>query len=165
MPGLILGLWVLAGIDGKTAGGILGLSLLIWCAFSLANPRVRLPDRLQKPLAPFSGFLTGVLNGVTGSQVMPAVPYLMMLGLERNRFIAAINCSFTLSSVIMAIGLNSLGLFSSDALSLSVVGTGFIFFGLNLGERIRHRLSPERFRIAVLMMLIAMGVSLLSQAG
>jgi uncharacterized membrane protein YfcA len=45
-----------------------------------------------------------------------------------------------------------------------VLGTAGIFIGLNAGERVRHRLSPNRFRIAVLMMLSAMGISLLSQA-
>ncbi|MEP0562923.1 MAG: sulfite exporter TauE/SafE family protein, partial [Paracoccaceae bacterium] len=164
LPGLVLGLWVLSAIDGVLAGGVLGLLLLLWCVFTLVNPSVRLPTYLERPLGPVSGFLTGLLNGVTGSQVMPTAPYLMMLGLQRDQFIVTINCSFTMSSLVMAVGLNRLGLFSVDALILSVIGSAFIFFGLNIGERIRHRLSPDRFRIAVLVMLIAMGFSLLGRA-
>ena len=164
LPGLFIGLWVLSTIDGTVAGGILGAMMLVWCAFSLLNPNLALPRGWERPLAPVSGFLTGLLNGVTGSQVMPSVPFLMMLGLDRNLFIAALNCSFTMSSLVMAIGLNRLGLFSTEALVISVLGTAGIFIGLNAGERVRHRLSPNRFRIAVLMMLSAMGISLLSQA-
>ena len=164
IPGLILGLWVLSRIDAAQAGGVLGLMLLLWCAFHFAKPDLRLPVRLQRPLGPLSGFVTGVLNGVTGSQVMPAVPYLMMLHLGRNQFIQSINCSFTLSSLIMAAGLNRLGLFGLDALVLSIIGTLFIYFGLKVGERARAHLSPDRFRLAVLAMLAAMGVSLLTQA-
>lgn len=164
VPGLLLGLWALSLIDGMTAAGVLGVILLLWCGFSLATPDLRLPPGLERPLAPVSGFLTGLVNGVTGTQVMPSVPYLMMLRLERNLFIQAVNCSFTMSSVIMALGLNRIGLFTTDALIISVAGTAFIFIGLSAGERMRHRLSPERFRIAVLLMLMAMGVSLLAQA-
>ena len=164
IPGLILGLWILSRIDGALAGGILGLMLLLWCAFSLASPETKLPSKWERPLGPVSGFLTGMINGVTGSQVMPSVPFLMMLRLKRNLFIAAINCSFTLSSIVMAIGLSQLGLFRADAALLSIIGTGFVFFGLTAGERIRRNLSANRFRIAVLVMLSAMGASLIVQA-
>ncbi|MEL6618111.1 MAG: sulfite exporter TauE/SafE family protein [Pseudomonadota bacterium] len=164
VPGLILGLWALSRIDGAQAGGVLGAMLLLWCVFTLARPELRLAPRWERPLGPLSGFLTGTINGVTGSQVMPAVPYLMMLNLDRNLFIQAINCSFTLSSVVMAIGLNRLGLFTTQAAVLSVLGTAFIFIGLKAGEWVRHRMSPERFRLGVLLMLIAMGASLLWNA-
>jgi uncharacterized membrane protein YfcA len=70
------------------------------------------------------------------------------------------NCSFTLSSVIMAVGLKRLGLFTADAVILSVIGIAFAFSGLKFGEVVRHYLSPDAFRLAVLVMLSAMGVSL-----
>ena len=41
---------------------------------------------------------------------MPVVPFLMMLHLERPLFIQAVNCSFTLSSGVMALGLAAMGL-------------------------------------------------------
>ena len=164
IPGLIFGLWTLSVIGGRQAGAVLGLMLLVWCVFSLATPNLRLAPKWERPLGPISGFLTGLVNGVTGSQVVPSVPYLMMLQLDRNLFIQAVNCSFTLSSIIMAIGLNHLGLFSMDALILSIAGVALIGFGLKAGARIRNHLSPDRFRIAVLVMLIAMAVSLLVQA-
>ena len=104
LPGLAMGLWLLTLIDGVIAGGILGSVLLLWCAFAYAKPDFRLSVIWERRLGPVSGFLTGVTNGVTGSQVMPSMPYLMALHLERNLFLQAINCSFTLSSVIMAVG-------------------------------------------------------------
>jgi len=164
VPGLVVGLWALALVDGRHAGGVLGMVLVLWCAFAYANPDLRLPERWEKRLGPVSGFLTGAVNGLTGSQVMPSMPYLMALHLDRNVFIQAINCSFTLSSLIMAIGLERLGLFTTDAVIVSALGTAFAFSGLKLGERIRHRLSPDAFRLAVLVMLAVMGVSLVVRA-
>ena len=164
VPGLIIGLWALALVDGRLAGGVLGVVLILWCLFSYAKPELRLPNRWERICSPISGFLTGLVNGVTGSQVMPSMPFLMALHLDRNVFIQAINCSFTISSLIMAFGLGRLGLFSVDGVFLSLVGTGFAFAGLRIGERIRHGLSPEVFRLGILIMLTLMGLTLMARA-
>jgi uncharacterized membrane protein YfcA len=164
LPGLCLGLLVLSQINGVQAGAIFGATLLAWCAFSFAKPDLRLPASWERPLAPVSGIVTGFINGVTGSQVMPAVPFLMMLNLGRNPFIQAVNCSFTLSSFVMAFGLGQLGLFSRDALLVSAFGVCFIFAGLRLGGAIRHRLSEKLFRLGVLGMLSVMGFGLILPA-
>lgn len=162
LPGLTIGLWILSGIDGIKAGAILGGILLSWCVFSLAKPSLRLPIGWERSAAPISGFVTGAINGVTGSQVMPVVPFLMALHLDRNLFIQAINCSFTLSSFVMLLGLGHLGLFSKSDLIISVLGTGLVFVGLTVGSAIRHRLSESIFRNAVLAMLFLMGVGLIA---
>lgn len=164
VPGLILGLWLLDAFDGETAGAILGLVLLAFCLFSYVNPNYHLPAKLEAPLSPLSGFMTGTFNGITGSQVMPSMPFLMSLGLERNLFIQSINCSFTLSSFIMAFGLTQLGLFSTQALIISICGVAAAFFGVRLGERIRSRLSPEQFRNAILALLVVMAIILIIKA-
>lgn len=161
VPGLLLGLWLLGAVDGARAGAVLGVVLLVFVVFSFARPNMRLPARLEAPLQPLSGLLTGVVNGITGSQVMPSMPFLMALHLERNMFIQAINCSFTMSSLIMIAGLAQLGLLTLDALLVSILGTVFALSGIRLGERIRHRLSPGTFRLAILVMLTAMGISLI----
>lgn len=164
VPGLLFGLWALARVDGPQAGGVLGVVLLLWCAFTLAKPDVQLPAQWARRLGPISGFCTGAVNGVTGSQVMPCMPYLMALNLERNLFLQAINCSFTLSSLVMAIGLTRLGVFSLDAVVVSTVGAITASFGMALGGKIRARLSAEAFRLALVAMLVAMAISLISRA-
>lgn len=161
LPGLAIGLWTLSRIDGVLAGAALGGMLILWCIFMLAKPELRLPADWERTLAPLSGFVTGIINGVTGSQVMPSVPFLMMLHLDRNQFIQAINCSFTLSSLVMAFGLGQLGLFSRDDLVISAVGTCLVIFGVRLGSAIRHRLSETLFRNAIVIMLSIMGLSLI----
>lgn len=164
LPGLVLGLWILLAIEGVQAAAFLGIVLLLWCAFSIKKPDVRIPEGWESTLAPVSGFLTGMINGMTGSQVMPSVPFLMMLNLERDAFIQAVNCSFTLSSVVMAFGLGQLGLFSQEDFLISAFGTGCVFFGVSVGGAIRERLSETLFRNAILAMLALMGLSLVLSA-
>lgn len=161
LPGLALGLWTLAYIDGRLAGAILGIMMLVWCAFTFAKPELSIAANWHRPLAPIVGFITGTINGVTGSQVMPMVPFVMMLRLERNLFIQVVNCSFTLSSLVMIVGLVQLGLFSWQDVLISVIGLIFVRFGVSQGAAIRHRLSESLFRHSVLIMLSIMGLALI----
>jgi len=161
LPGLALGLWTLAYIDGRLAGAILGCMMLVWCAFTFAKPELSIASHWERPLAPFAGVFTGLINGITGSQVMPMVPFLMMLHLERNLFLQAANCSFTLSSIVMALGLSKLGLFSLQDVLISAIGVCFVMLGLSVGAAIRYQLSEELFRQGVLVMLSLMGLALI----
>ncbi|MEO1494389.1 MAG: sulfite exporter TauE/SafE family protein [Pseudomonadota bacterium] len=163
IPGVIAGLWLLGSVDGIAAGIALGVVLIGYCTFAYANPNLRLPARLERPLQPVSGLLTGIVNGTTGSQVMPSMPFLMALHMEKNRFVQAINISFTLSSLIMVIGLNRMGLFTTEGVVLSIIGTVFAVAGIRLGERVRDRLNADQFRLAVLAMLSVMGLVLIAR--
>lgn len=161
IPGLILGLWCLSGIDGSSAKIVFGLVLLIWCGFSFLTPNLRLPIHLEGVIAPISGICTGFLNGLTGSQVMPVVPFLMSLNLDRNTFIQAANCSFTMSSLIMMVGLGHLGLFTAADIVISSLGVVCVFIGVKLGSSIRESLSETTFKNVILAMLTMMSISLL----
>ena len=164
IPGVVAGLWVLARVDGAAAAAVLGCVLILWCLFALAKPDLVMPSGWAGALAPVSGALTGLLNGLTGSQVMPLMPYLMTLQLDRATFLQAMNASFTLSSLVMAAGLSRLGLFTPGALWVSVIGTAGVIVGVRAGARIRARLSPDAFRLGVLVMLMLMGLGLLARA-
>ena len=95
---------------------------------------------------------------------MPCVPYLMALNLDRSLFIQATNISFTLSSLIMAIGLTRLELFTLDAIKISIAGLVLVYFGLKLGSKVRPFLSPDNFRLAVLVVLFITALGLLLKA-
>ncbi|MFK7944475.1 MAG: sulfite exporter TauE/SafE family protein [Paracoccaceae bacterium] len=163
VPGLLVGLWLLDSVNGGAAGAVLGLVLLLFVAFSWSRPDMRLPATWERPLQPVSGALTGLVNGVTGSQVMPSMPFMMSLHLERNMFVQAINCSFTLSSMIMVAGLAKLGLMTWEAVIVSTIGTAFALIGIRVGERIRDQLSPDQFRIGILAVLSVMGLALIAK--
>ena len=162
--GVIFGLTLLSVIDGNLAGAVLGLILILWCMFSYIAPDFKLPEPKERQIGILSGLSTGFINGLTGSQVMPCVPYLMALKLDKNMFIQATNASFTISSLVMAIGLIRLELFTVNVLKLSMVGLIFVFLGLKLGAKIRSQLSPDSFRMAALAMLSITALGLLLKA-
>ena len=92
---------------------------------------------------------------------MPLVPFLMSLHLGRNAFIQAANCSFTMSSVIMMIGLGYLGLFTGSDVVISTLGVLCVFIGVKAGAAIRERLSEKTFQKMILSILTTISIGLL----
>ena len=158
--GIFIGLALLMWLDPVISSAMLGLVLIIYCVITITQPAFRLPTALGRHLEIPVGFTTGLVNGVTGSQVMPVLPYLLSLQLDRNIFVQAINISFTISSGVFAIGLAWVGLFTFDTAQISFVGLVAMLVGLKLGIPIRRRLPQSSFRRAVLGLLVLLGAGL-----
>ena len=163
VPGVFLGLLLLIWLAPYISTAILGIALIIYCWFALSNPEFLLPKRLRNKLALPTGFLTGVVNGFTGSQVMPLLPYMLSLGLSPSHFVQAINCSFTLSSILMALGLLGLELITLEIALISIMGIIPVYIGTKIGSKTREHLNSAVFRKLVLISLILMGCVLAGQ--
>ena len=51
------------------------------------------------------GLVNGIFTGLTGSQMMPLLPYMLALRLDTNRFVQANNIAVTLASAFLATAL------------------------------------------------------------
>ena len=94
---------------------------------------------------------------------MPVLPFLLALRLDPQRFIQAINISFSLSSIVMAVGLAKLGLMTAESVWISLLGLVPVYAGTSVGGIVRQRMNAATFRQVVLLMLIAFGVVLVSK--
>lgn len=163
IPGVILGLLLLDYLNAPILAAALGIVLVGYCLFTLSRRELIMPNGFEKIFVAPTGFVTGVINGVTGSQVMPVLPFLLSLQLDSNRFVQAINISFTISSFIMMFGLIQLGLMPLESVLVSLGGIVFVYIGVQAGSRIRQRLSPEFYRKLVLIFLIMSGLGLIAK--
>ena len=164
IPGVILGLWLLIWLPSHFSSSVLGGILILYCSFAVFNPEYSLSHYFKKILALPTGFITGIMNGLTGSQVMPLLPFMLSINLPPRRLIQAINCSFTLSSVLMAFGLIKLELMTSEAVTVSFAGLFPVYLGTKVGGKIRDRVTPTAFRTLVLLVLAIMGFLLVMQS-
>ena len=158
------GLWALTQMRGESAAAVLGVVLLMYVAFALANARFVLIEARTRKFEPAIGAATGFVNGLTGSQVMPLIPYLLSLDIARERFVQASNQSFTLSSVAMFVGLGVAGLMTAPVVAVSTIGLVLVALGVRIGRRISRHLAPQAFRTAVLIVLAALGLGLILRA-
>lgn len=160
IPGLLIGLTILVAINVDVAKIILGLVLILYALLALTNRSFSVSETWERRLKLPVGFLTGFINGLTGSQVMPVLPYLLSLELNKNTFIQAINISFTLSSLIMLFGLIQLGYLSLNTFLTAVAGaipvTSIVFFS----GKLRNRIPRKLYQKLVLTFLLILGLIL-----
>jgi len=164
LPGLAVGLWVLPKIDDHWAAAVLGGVLTLYAALMLRRGPWIMPKPLARRLRLPAGFLTGFFNGLTGSQVMPLVPYLLAVELPPSLFVQICNISFTMSSLVMIAGLAWVGLLGRTELAMSAMGIVPALAGVAIGNVIRRRLDAGTLRRLVLMVLLGTGLALVVRA-
>jgi len=158
--GTVGGASLLVRVDPKWSGLALGIALVLYAAYALISPVLSVPSRLDRWLSPIFGLVTGTITGATGVFVMPAVPYLQALRLEKDELVQALGLSFTVSTIALAVGLSAHGSFKVDQVGLSTIAVVPALAGMWLGQQIRARISPRRFRQFFLSFLLLLGVEL-----
>lgn len=158
------GLWTLTHMRGADAAAVLGAVLLVYVGFALVNARFALREERTRKFEPLIGAATGFINGLTGSQVVPVIPYMLSINLPRERFVQASNQSFTLSSAAMCLGLGAAGWMTLPVVAVSACGLVLVALGVRIGQRMSRHLAPQAFRTAVLIVLAILGLGLILRA-
>ena len=158
--GTIGGASLLVRVDPKWSGVALGIALVAYAGYALISPAFSISSSAEPWLSPLVGLVTGVITGGTGVFVMPAVPYLQALRFDKDQLVQALRLSFTVSTVALAGGLLAHGAFKVDQLGLSSLALVPALAGMWLGQKVRARISPRRFRQLFLTFLLLLGTEL-----
>ncbi|OWT80510.1 MULTISPECIES: sulfite exporter TauE/SafE family protein [unclassified Achromobacter] len=156
----VAGAW-LAGRATGWAGHALGAALVLYAVIGLSAVRLSVPPRMQGWLGPVVGATTGVVTSATGVFVIPAVPYLQALGLERNELVQAMGLAFTASTIALAGDLMNNGALSGREAWASLLALVPALLGMWFGQWLRQRVSAPTFRRVFFVGLGALGVHLL----
>jgi uncharacterized membrane protein YfcA len=159
-PGLYAGISLLHHSGNTAAKIVLGAVSIAYSLFLLLRIEFTIDRDTERRVTIPVGLVNGFLNGFTGTQVMPILPYLIALGLERNLLISAINLGFTFSTLVLLLLLHEFDFLSAGVLKASIFGVVPVVAGIYLGGKLRHHLSDDRFRIAVLLILMVIGINL-----
>ena len=174
LPGLLRRLWplLLGQAAGIALGGLISLepallrlllaeALMLYAMIGLLEWSPRLPAGMEPWLSPLVGLATGVLTAVTGLFVLPLLPYLQALRLDRHQLVQALGLCFSVSALALAVLLRHQGTLALAQLGLSLLATVPAVAGMAMGWWLRHRLSPLVFRRLLYGMLFALGVEML----
>ena len=129
-------------------------------AVGLAKPACACRPRRKAGPGRWSGAATGLVTGATGVFVIPAVPYLGALGLERDDLVQALGLSFTVSTLALAAGLACTARCRSRRRACRCSRSCPALAGMALGGWLRARLRPEAFRLCFFLGLLALGAEL-----
>lgn len=161
MAGTLIAAPLLAGGNGGATTPILGATLIAYALYTLFAPPFRVSPVQERWLSPLVGLVTGLIAGGTGVFVIPAVPWLQALGLEKDELVQALGMSFTTSTIALALGLASRQVWQVDQLALSVLAVVPALIGMGAGQILRRAVSAATFRRWFLIMLALLGGEML----
>lgn len=159
--GTLLGSAWLGINSGEWAAHALGGALLVYALYGLCGRGFRVPQARERWLGPVCGLMTGLVTAVTGVFVIPAVPYLQGLGLNRDEMVQALGLSFTVSTLALALGLAGQDALGPEALSASLLVLAPALLGMLCGQWLRQRISAALFKRCFFAGLAVLGVHLL----
>jgi len=162
--GVCVGTWAGSGLISTSANGapaiVLGVALMLYAGVSLASVQFHVPPRAEIWLSPIIGAVTGVVTAATGVFVMPGVPYVQALALDKEDLVQALGISFTVSTVALAVALASVGIFRASVAGMSLIALAPALLGMMVGQWVRQRVRPEVFRLCFFLGLLALGAHL-----
>ncbi|MFY3936513.1 sulfite exporter TauE/SafE family protein [Achromobacter xylosoxidans] len=148
---------------GHWASVCLGVALVAYAAWGLFGTPPAVSARHEGALGAVVGTITGLITAATGVFVIPAVPYLQALNLDKDGLIQAMGISFTVSTVALAAGLWLNGSYTPGAAGASVLMLLPALAGMALGQWLRGRLSARAFKQCFMVSLALLGAYQVAQ--
>ena len=161
VSGMFLGLQILKQSDNSLSISILAGVLIIYGVWGWMNRQFQIDTKHITKLNPVVGLLTGMVNGATGSQIFPIMPYLLSLNLSKEVLVQTINLSFTLSSIIMLVALFNINALDTESILRYSLGIIPVTIGVWLGNKLRKKMPEQYFKQLVMLLIIILGGLLL----
>ena len=164
---IFIGTFATIGLMTRSAAGAsaaLGLVLAAYGAYALFARRFEVEPRHERWASPLVGCVTGMISGATGVYVIPTVPYLTALRLEREELVQSIGISAFVCPLAITLALLAHGRYGTEAAGGSLAALVPALAGMYVGQRIRRRLPGATFMRWFFIGLIALGGYMFARA-
>jgi hypothetical protein len=168
MIGTVIGIWLNAGmLSGPYARYgtiVLGLLLVIYAVLGLVKFNFKVARSDEKWIGGIVGIVTGVISAATGVQVIPSMPFMQAIGMEKDELVQALGVFFTVATLGLTINLTASGLLTATTALPGAVAMACSFTGMFIGQAVRTRMPAEAFRRWFLIAMIFLGLYLAGSA-
>jgi uncharacterized membrane protein YfcA len=168
MAGTAIGIWMNAGmLTGPYARYgtiVLGALLVIYATIGLRNFAFSVASRDEKWVGGIVGLITGAISAATGVQVIPSMPFMQAIGMEKDELVQALGVYFTVATAGLAFNLTSAGLLNAATALPGAIAMVTAFAGMFIGQALRSRMQPDTFRRWFLIAMILLGIYLAGSA-
>ncbi|MGY3530384.1 MULTISPECIES: sulfite exporter TauE/SafE family protein [Bradyrhizobium] len=168
MLGTVFGIWINAGLlTGPYAAYgtvVLGALLVIYAIVGLSRFNFKVRRRDEKWIGGIVGVITGLISAATGVQVIPSMPFMQAIGMERDELVQALGVFFTTATIALAFNLTASGLLTAATALPGAVAMVASFTGMFIGQAVRTRMQPDVFRRWFLISMILLGIYLAGSA-
>ena len=166
--GTALGVWLNRGsLTGSYAHYVpiaLGVLLVIYAIVGLSKFAFAVAPRNEKWVGGIVGLITGLISAATGVQVIPSMPFMQAIGMEKDELVQALGVFFTVATVMLSINLTTSGLLTASTALPGAIAMACSFAGMFIGQAVRTRMPADAFRRWFLIAMIFLGVYLAAAA-
>jgi len=159
-----MGMGLMTGATARYSTAFLGIALALYAVTDFAHARVKIPANREALLGPVAGAATGIVTAGTGVFVIPAVPYLQAIGLEKEYLVQALGLSFTASTLALAVNVAAEGGLKVSLAATTTAALALACLGMWIGQIVRLRLSPALFRRCFFVSLLLLGLYLAARS-
>ncbi|HEX7922888.1 MAG TPA: sulfite exporter TauE/SafE family protein [Bradyrhizobium sp.] len=168
MLGTVVGIWINAGLlTGPYAAYgtvVLGALLVVYAIVGLSRFNFKVARRHEKWVGGIVGVITGLISAATGVQVIPSMPFMQAIGMDKDELVQALGVFFTTATVALAFNLTASGLLTAATALPGAVAMVASFIGMFVGQAVRTRMQPDVFRRWFLISMILLGIYLAGSA-
>src|SRR3954468_21916463 len=134
MVGTVIGIWSGAGLMtgpyARYGTIVLGVLLVIYAAIGLSRFSFHVARGNEKWAGGLVGLVTGVVSAATGVQVIPSMPFMQAIGMEKDELVQALGVFFTVATVALAFNLTHAGLLTAATAVPGAVAMAGAFAGM-----------------------------------
>ena len=156
--GILSGAGLMTGPYAAYGTVVLGVLLVVYAIIGLTKLRFSVSQPHEKWVGGIVGLVTGVISAATGVQVIPSMPFMQAIGMEKDELVQALGVFFTTATLALAVNLTGAGLLTAATALPGAVAMAGAFAGMYLGQVLRARMDAETFRrwFLIAMMLLGM---------
>ena len=159
--GTFLGTALFAALDRHVLLLIVGVLAIVMSTFSILQPHVTVPPRVERWAGPPVGFVAGLIGGMSTLFGPLLAIYVVGLKMPRDDFVKAISLLFLIAAVCLMLGGTAQGTAGAKELTWSAVAMIPVYGGMLIGQRVRRYINPDQFRLLVLGVVWLTGVNLI----
>lgn len=166
---ILIGTWIgvkiLSVIDEKNLLIFVGIAVIAFALLQSSSYRFHLSEGTVKPAGLGFGGAAGVIGGVCSFFGPMMIIYLISIpNLSKHQFVSTISFLYVSAVVPWAIALYLFGILDQRLLFYSACGVIPVMLGQTLGRRLRERISEDRFKYLIIVILVVSGLSMLWRA-
>jgi uncharacterized membrane protein YfcA len=162
--GSLLNAGAMTGPYARYGTVALGLLLVVYAVMGLSQFRMRVAPRHERWVGGLAGLVTGVISASTGVQVIPSMPFMQAIGLEKDELVQALGVFFTVATLALSVDVGASGLLTGATAIPGAIALACSFAGMLIGQTVRSKMPTQAFRRWFLVAMILLGLYLAGTA-
>lgn len=159
--GVLVGTWILAGLDSRTLSLFVALAVLCYLALRLLKSSWQLDMAHARWLAAPFGFVSGVVQGSAGISAPVSLSFINAMQLERRIFMNTVSLLFVTFVSVQLPALALAGILTSTELMLSCLALLPLLLGMPIGAFISRHVSRQTFDRLIMLLLAGLALRML----